>query len=122
MTDFEGADGPVVERVPRETRPGLVWGAVGLVLAIVPLLQPVGLTASIVGLVLSQQRRQRNWLAIAGILISTVLMAATVAFVVTFAVEGFAMFGDHVGMVVLVCTELGAGTHVVDGARYTCPG
>ena len=97
-----------------------MWGIVSLALAVIPLLQLVGLAAGLVGLVLSLRAGRRNWFAVAGIAVSLLLLAAAGMFVVLFAFSGYELFGGSVGDVVTVCSELGPGEHVVDGLSYSC--
>lgn len=104
----------------RDPLPGRVWGIVSLALAVLPLLQLVGLAAGIVGLVLSSRAGRRNWFAVAGIVVSLLLIALAVTLIVLFAFNGYDVFGGSVGSVVTVCSELGPGEHVVDGLTYRC--
>jgi MFS family permease len=104
----------------RDPLPGRVWGIVSLALAVLPLLQLVGLVAGIVGLVLSSRVGRRNWFAVAGIVVSLLLIALAVTLIVLFAFNGYEVFGGSVGSVVTVCSELGPGEHVVDGLTYRC--
>ena len=111
---------PVVPDARRDPLPGRVWGIVSLALAVLPLLQLVGLVAGIVGLVLSVRAGRRNWFAVAGILVSLLLIALAVTLIVSFAFSGYEVFGGSVGSTVTVCSELGPGEHVVDGLTYRC--
>jgi hypothetical protein len=104
----------------RDPLPGRVWGIVSLALAVLPLLQLVGLVAGIVGLVLSTRAGRRNWFAVAGIVVSLLLIALVVTLIVSFAFSGYDLFGGSIGSTVTVCSELGAGEHVVDGLSYHC--
>jgi hypothetical protein len=106
---------------PHEPEPGRVWGIVSLAMSVIPLLQLVGLVAGVVGLVLSSRAGRRNGFAVAGIVVSLLLLAAAGTFVVLFAFAGYEIFGGSVGSVVTVCSELGRGEHVVDGLSYSCP-
>ncbi len=108
------------EPARRDPLPGRVWGIVSLALAVLPLLQLVGLVAGIVGLVLSTRAGRRNWFAVAGIVVSLLLMALAVTLIVSFAFSGYDLFGGSIGSTVTVCSELGAGEHVVDGLTYRC--
>ena len=43
-----------------------------------------------------------------------------VTLIVSFAFSGYDLFGGSIGSTVTVCSELGAGEHVVDGLTYRC--
>jgi hypothetical protein len=115
------ASAAAVPVTPHEAEPGRVWGIVSLALAVIPLLQLVGLAAGVVGLVLSLRAGRRNWFAVAGIAVALLLLAAAGIVVVLFAFAGYGVFGGSVGDTVTVCSELGSGEHVVDGLSYRCP-
>lgn len=95
---------------PVATDPGRTLGIVGLVLSFVAAV--VGLVVSIVALRRSRRAGFRNRFALAGVVVGGVV---TLLYVVLFAVGGLALGG-----VAAKCSELGPGTHTVNGVTYTC--
>ncbi|WP_150307299.1 hypothetical protein [Planctomonas psychrotolerans] len=104
----------------REQHVAAVWSVVGFALAILPPFSLLGLAASVVGIALSRRAGRTSRLAVAGVILAVVVLAAGVAVLVAVTSTGFALFGTTVGSTVWVCAELGPGEHVVDGLRYTC--
>ncbi|GAB3092343.1 hypothetical protein GCM10027054_16720 [Isoptericola nanjingensis] len=93
--------------------PGKTLGIVGLVLGFFGPLSIVGLILSIVGLVKSRKAGQPNGVAIAGIIVSSLVLIGTIIVAV--------VIGVGVGYVLEQCAELGPGTHVVGNTTFTCP-
>lgn len=111
MTDPAAAPVPSSAPAPA-SRPGRVLGIVGLVLAIVWPLQLLGLILSIVALVQSKRAGLKNGPAVAGIIVSIVLLVVSVLITV--------LFWNVLTGVASACADLGPGVHEVDGITYTC--
>jgi len=89
--------------------PGKVLGIIGLILAIVWPFQLLGLILSIVARVQSKNAGVKNTPALAGIIISLILLVVTILF---FVLGGVALFSQ--------CAALGPGIHDVNGVTVTC--
>ena len=89
--------------------PGKVLGIIGLILAIVWPFQFLGLILSIVARVQSKNAGVKNTPALAGIIISIILLLGTILF---FVLGGVALFSQ--------CAALGPGIHDVNGVTVTC--
>jgi len=101
-------DAPVM---PGTENPGKTLGIVSLVTSLVGL-GPVGIITGAIGISKSKKGGQSNPLALAGIIvgvISTILGTLLIVAIVSAAT-----------MLVQKCSELGNGTHVVDGITYNC--
>ena len=92
--------------------PGKTLGIVGLVLGFFGPLSIVGLILSIVGLVKSRKAGQPNGVAIAGIIVSSLVLIGTIIMAVVLGVAA-----SHL---LEVCGDLGPGVHDVNGITYTC--
>jgi hypothetical protein len=92
--------------------PGKTLGIVGLVLGFFGPLSLVGLILSIVGLVKSRKVGQPNGVAIAGIIVSALVLLGTIILAVVLGVAA-----SHL---LEVCGDLGPGVHDVNGITYTC--
>lgn len=90
--------------------PGRTLGIVGLVLSFVVAL--VGLVVSAIALRTSRRAGFRNGFALTGVVVGGLV---TLIWVVVIAVGGVALGG-----VAAACSDLGPGTHTVDGVTYTC--
>jgi len=88
---------------------GKVLGIVGLILAILWPFQVLGLILSIIARVQSKNAGAKNGPAVAGIIISLILLVVTVLF---FVLGGVALFSQ--------CASLGPGVHDVNGVTVTC--
>jgi uncharacterized membrane protein len=97
---------------PPQENPGKTLGIVGLILGFFGPLSLVGLILSIVGLRKSRKVGQSNGVAVAGIIVSSLVLIGTI-------IVGI-VIGVGVGFIVEQCNELGSGTHVVDGVTITC--
>ncbi|RMI09628.1 hypothetical protein [Cellulomonas triticagri] len=90
--------------------PGKGLAIAGLITAIVPCTTLIGLVISIIVLVkASRGTAAGKGMAIGGI----------VAFVL-WTVAGVLVFALGMGTLIETCSELGNGTHYVDGVTYTC--
>jgi uncharacterized membrane protein len=123
MTNFDPAYGPTApsspampgygpdpyapSAVPVAVDPGRTLGIVGLVLSFVAAL--VGLVVSAIALRTSRRAGFRNGVALAGVIVGGVV---TLVWLVVVAVA--------LGGVAATCSELGPGTHTVNGVTYTC--
>ncbi|WP_114560873.1 DUF4190 domain-containing protein [Desertihabitans aurantiacus] len=113
MSNPYGAPGHAYSSPPPSAEnPGRTLGIVGLVLAIVA--APIGLIVSIVALVQSKKAGMGNGLAVAGIIVGALFTIGIILLIV----GGVVAF--NVGME-QVCSQLGPGTHDVDGTPITCP-
>jgi len=92
--------------------PGKTFGIVGLILGFFGPLSIVGLVLSIVGLVKSRKAGQSNGIAVAGIIVSSLVLIGTIIL--------FVVLGVAASHLIEVCNDLGPGMHDVDGITYTC--
>jgi len=109
-----GAPAPAYGGAPAPV-PGKTLGIVGLILScifFVPLSVLVGLILSIVALVQSRKAGVKNGPAVAGIIISAVLIVIGIIVGV--------IIGVSVASIVGTCAELGPGVHEVGGVTFTC--
>lgn len=97
---------------PQAENPGKTLGIVGLVLGFFGPLSIVGLILSIMGLTKSRKVGQSNGVAVAGIVVSSLVLLGTI-------IVGIVL-GIGIAHIVETCGELGPGTHFVDGITYTC--
>ncbi|MCA5893313.1 DUF4190 domain-containing protein [Isoptericola sp. NEAU-Y5] len=97
---------------PQADNPGKTLGIVGLVLGFLGPLSLVGLVLSIVGMVKSRKAGRSNGVALAGIIVSALVLLGTIVLSV--------VVGTLLGHVVETCGDLGPGEHYVDGVTYTC--
>jgi hypothetical protein len=95
--------------VAPQPAPSATLAIVGLVTAIVPCTSLIGLVVSIVALVRTRRGAPGRGLAIAGVVVGALWIAAAVAAVAF----GFTALWQ-------TCAELGDGVHQVDGVTYTC--
>ncbi|MCT9001841.1 DUF4190 domain-containing protein [Microbacterium memoriense] len=105
---------------PAAPTPGRTMGIVALVLAIVPIgLQLVGLILGIVALVQSRKAGQKNGIALAAIIVSSVLIVlgiiATIAVVAWFATQGTDLVNQ-----VTQCQADPSGSVVFNGVTISC--
>ncbi|MET0694014.1 MAG: DUF4190 domain-containing protein [Propionibacteriaceae bacterium] len=99
-----------VMSAPVAQDPAKTLGVVGLVLSIFA--NVIGLVISIVAYRKSRKAGFKNGVAIAGIVIG---LLTTIGLLVGGVVAGVAAKS-----LVDTCSELGSGTHVVNGVTYTC--
>ena len=92
--------------------PGRTLGIVGLILGFFGPLSLVGLILSIVGLRKSRKVGQSNGVAVAGIVVSALVLVGTI-------IAGI-VIGVGIGYIVEQCDQLGPGLHQVDGVTITC--
>ncbi len=105
---------------PAATKPGRTLGIVALVLAIVPIfLQPIALILGIVGLVQSRKAGQKNGIALAAIIVSSVLIVITVI-VTILLVTWFAGQGQVLLEHVEACLDDPTGSFEYNGITLTC--
>ncbi len=100
---------------PREN-PGRTLGIVGLILAFIPVLNPVGLILSIVALVKSKKAGMGNGIAVAGIIVgalATILLVLAILLLVAAA--------PFIGEVAEFCEQAGPGPHEFRGQEVQCP-
>jgi hypothetical protein len=95
--------------VAPQPAPSATLAIIGLVTAIIPCTAVIGIVLSIVALVRARRGGAGKGLAIAGIVVGALWLAAAVA---AFAL-GFTTLWQ-------TCSELGNGVHQVDGVTYTC--
>lgn len=86
----------------------------GLVCAIIPCVALVGLILSIVALVKSRKAGQSNGIALAGIIVGAVVVIGS-AIAIALGIAGLIDIAQ-------TCSDLGDGTHYVNGRTYTCAG
>ncbi|WP_407318422.1 DUF4190 domain-containing protein [Isoptericola halotolerans] len=106
-----GPPAPAYGQPPAEN-PGKTMGIVGLVLGFLGPLSLVGLILSIVGLRKSKKVGQSNGVAVAGIIVSSLMLVGVII--------GSIALGLGVAHVLEVCNDLGPGTHIENGVTYTC--
>ncbi|MCU1440351.1 MAG: hypothetical protein JWP85_1348 [Rhodoglobus sp.] len=102
----------------RQDQTSNVLGLMSLIFAIVfPLAGAI-----LGGIAMSQAKKAgaNNTLAKAGFWVGLVLTVLIVAVTVVVIVLGVNVFGGLFGELFRVCSELGDGTHVVDGVTYRC--
>ncbi|MBD8079005.1 DUF4190 domain-containing protein [Cellulosimicrobium arenosum] len=92
--------------------PGRTMGIVGLVLSFLGCLSIVGLILSIVALRKSKKAGYKNNLALAGIIVGSVVLVICIIVAI--------VIGIGTSAVLEKCAELGPGTHFEDGVTYTC--
>ncbi|WP_049822360.1 hypothetical protein [Arthrobacter sp. H41] len=88
----------------------------GLILAFIPFLNPVGLIFSIIALVKSKKAGMGNGLAIAGIIIGAL---ATIGLILIIA--GLVAAAPLIQEVAEFCEQAGPGPQVFNGQEITCP-
>jgi hypothetical protein len=93
-------------------RPSRGFEIAGFVLSFFGFLAIAGLIMSTISFRRLGRAGQPRGLALAGIIISIVVLLLTIAFIVAGIVGASALVG--------ACQDLGPGTHVVDGVTYTC--
>ncbi|GAB2986299.1 hypothetical protein [Frigoribacterium salinisoli] len=96
----------------QQQRPSKGFEIAGFVLSFFGILAIAGLVMSTISFRRLGRAGQPRGLALAGIIISIVVLLLTIGGIVA-GVAG-------VSAVVEACGELGPGTHVVDGVTYTC--
>ncbi len=97
--------------------PGKTLGIVAFVLALVPVgLQLIGLILGIVALVQSKKAGQKNGLALAAIIISSILLVLSVVAIVV----AFSVFGGLANDIYQTCVVDGADTVTVWGQTQSC--
>jgi hypothetical protein len=92
--------------------PGKTLGIVGLILGFFGPLSIVGLILSIVGLRKSKKVGQSNGVAVAGIIVSSLVLVGVI-------IGGIAL-GVGLAHVVEMCNQLGPGVHIENGVTYSC--
>lgn len=101
-----------VTTAPTGGNPGKTLGIIGLVLSFLPFMGLIALILSIVGLNKSKKAGMSNGVAVAGIVLGSLNLIGALVFMV-FMFIGF-------GALAQMCSELGPGTHLIDGITYTC--
>jgi hypothetical protein len=96
--------------------PGRVWGIVGFILAFFPFLSVVGVILSIVGLVKSRKAGQKNGLAIAGIIIGTLVTIGTILLFI-----GIVALAGAGAELVELCANSAGETVEYQGQPFECP-
>ncbi|QAY73025.1 DUF4190 domain-containing protein [Agromyces protaetiae] len=102
------AAAPSPPLIPFTKDRGKVLGIVGLVLAFCGPGAVVGLVLSIVALVQSRNPKWHNGFALAGVIVSSIVLLVVAAIIVA-AIPAMQ-----------TCAELGDGVHVVGDVTYTC--
>ncbi|EIC09246.1 hypothetical protein OR221_0954 [Microbacterium laevaniformans OR221] len=101
------------------TVPGRTLGIVALVLAIVPVgLQPIGLILGIVALVQSKKAGVKNGMAVAAIIVSSVLIVIGIIIGIVVAV----VFANAAGDLIQFCANNPSGVYELNGQMITCNG
>ena len=101
------------------TVPGRTLGIVALVLAIVPVgLQPIGLILGIVALVQSKKAGVKNGMAVAAIIVSSVLIVIGIIIGIVVAV----VFANAAGDLIQFCANNPSGVYELNGQLITCNG
>ncbi|OJU43390.1 MAG: hypothetical protein BGN98_10895 [Microbacterium sp. 69-7] len=101
------------------TVPGRTLGIVALVLAIVPVgLQPIGLILGIVALVQSKKAGVKNGMAVAAIIVSSVLIVIGIIIGSVVAV----VFANAAGDLIQFCANNPSGVYELNGQMITCNG
>ncbi|WP_159619483.1 DUF4190 domain-containing protein [Arthrobacter zhaoguopingii] len=100
---------------PREN-PGRTLGIVGLILAIIPFLSPVGLILSIVALVKSKKAGMGNGIAVAGIIVGALFTIGLVILIV-----GIIAVIPYATEVAEFCQQAGSGPQIYEGQEIRCP-
>ncbi len=100
---------------PREN-PGRTLGIVGLILAFIPLLNPVGLILSIVALVKSKKAGMGNGIAVAGIIVGA--LATIILVLVIIAIIAALPVATEIAQ---FCQEAGSGPQIYEGREIQCP-
>jgi hypothetical protein len=95
--------------------PGKTMGIVALILAF--FVQLVALILGIIALVQSKRAGYKNTPAVWAIIVSSVLMVVGIIFAIV-VIGGLVAAGEQY---IEICSELGAGTHEVNGGMITCP-
>lgn len=102
---------------PNASVPGKTLGIVAFVLALVPVgLQFVGLILGIVALVQSKKAGHKNGLALAAIIISSILLVLTIVGIIVL----FSIFGNAANEIYQACVVEGADTVTVWGQTQPC--
>jgi len=96
----------------QQQRPSKGFEIAGFVLSFFGILAIAGLIMSTISFRRLGRAGQPRGLALAGIIISIVVLLLTIGGIVAGVVG--------VSAVVQACADLGPGTHVVDGVTYTC--
>lgn len=89
--------------------PGKTLGILSIVFAF--LFSIVGLILGIVGLNQSKKAGYKNNTAIVGIILSAIMIVVLPLFIMIIFISG---------SVLQKCSELGPGTHFIDGVKYEC--
>jgi len=103
---------PAAPVAPAGENPGKTLGIIGLVLSFLPFMGLIALILSIIGLRKSKKAGMSNGVAVAGIVLGSLNLIGALVFM-TFMFIGL-------GALSQMCSELGPGTHYVDGVTYTC--
>ncbi|ODT21607.1 DUF4190 domain-containing protein [Microbacterium sp. SCN 69-37] len=99
--------------------PGRTLGIVALVLAIVPVgLQLIGLILGIVALVQSKKAGAKNGMAVAAIIVSSVLIVIGIIIGIVVAV----VFANAAGDLIQFCANNPSGVYELNGQMITCNG
>lgn len=99
--------------------PGRTLGIVALVLAIVPVgLQLIGLILGIVALVQSKKAGVKNGMAVAAIIVSSVLIVIGIIIGIVVAV----VFANAAGDLIQFCANNPSGVYELNGQMITCNG
>jgi len=101
---------PVAPTVAVAVNPGHSLGIAGLVLAFIAPL--IGFILSIVALNKSKKVSMKNGVALAGVIISSISLVIWLIFGTILVIAAV--------KVAQQCSDLGPGTHFVDGVTYTC--
>ncbi len=95
------------------TDPGKTMGIVGLVLSFLGCLSIVGLILSIIARNKSKKAGYNNGLALAGIIVGSIVLVISIIGAVVVGLAGM-KFAEK-------CEDLGPGVHYENGVEYNCP-
>jgi len=107
---------PAPEPVPvvAVSKPGRGLGIAGLILAIIPFTQLIGLVLSIIGLVISRRAGFKNGPAVAGIIVAIIVGIIIIVISIVASLAGVAALQS-------LCEGYDPGTYTLDnGGTITC--